>query len=118
IEENDCPPLNLDRWPAVTVLAFPSFQFMSFSRCCFVDRFGRNTETFHNFSIENCYSSRRQSSHRKFLLSRNSQFSYDEHVERSVEPLPLRSRPEHRLAAGRGQRRRSCLQTLRVPRQA
>ena len=58
---------------------------MSFSRCCFVDRFGRNTETFHNFSIENCYSSRRQSSHRKFLLSRNSQFSYDEHVERSVE---------------------------------
>src|SRR5439155_5277803 len=71
IEENDCPPLNLDRWPAVTVLAFPSFQFTSFSRCCFVDRFGRNTETFHNFSIENCYSSRRQSSHRKFLLSTN-----------------------------------------------
>jgi hypothetical protein len=85
VNQQDRPPTNVERRPAIAIHRLPPLQYGQFSRSRVFDRDVRNTKRFDDMVMEQDSATACDRSHRQFLLTRQAEVVYEEYIQRYVE---------------------------------
>jgi hypothetical protein len=85
VNQNDCLATHIRCWTVTAISVLAPLQLLQFICCDLVNNIVRDLQILDHIFIENAHTTRRNRTHRKFLLAGRAELSYEKNVQWSTK---------------------------------